>query len=397
MPTESTFLFAGLLFLAAALGYVFARFGDDEDDEQEASRTNFLRGFRYLLDEESDRAVDVFTGASDPSDEAMETQLALGTLFRRRGEMDRAIRLHQNLVDRETSSVAQRDAALFALAEDYLSAGLFDRAEELFTGLRGSREHGVEALRRLLRICEVSSEWDRAVDLCAELNRLGSRRVSSSQLAHYYCELAEQSRRDKAFEIAGQMLRQADAIECGTARAALIRADLDLDCGRTSDALAALSQLGRENPKLLGEVLPRLLAVASASGEQARVNNIVDELAATAAGLRGIALCVVRDPRISDPRIVRHFATFVAAQPALQQLVWLDEQADAPSVTAVQRLRPLLQQILTAGTQFQCSNCGYGSAAMQWQCPGCRNWDSVQPVVAPVLDGILRSGVSPQT
>lgn len=392
MPTESTFLFAGLLFLAAALGYVFARFGDDEDDDQETSRTNFLRGFRYLLDEESDRAVDVFTGASDLSDEAMETQLALGTLFRRRGEMDRAIRLHQNLVDRETSSVAQRAAASFALAEDYLSAGLLDRAEELFTGLRGSREYGVEALRRLLRICEVSSEWDRAVDLCAELNRLGTRGVSPSQLAHYYCELAEQARRDKQFELAGQMLRQADVIERGKARAALIRADLDIDCGRTTYAVAALGQLGQERPELLGEVLPRLFAVAS--GEQGRVTNILEDLASTPGGLRGIALCVVRDPLISDPGIVRHFATFVAAQPSLQQLVWPDDQAEAPSASAVQRLRPLLHQILTAGTPFQCSNCGYGSAAMQWQCPGCRNWDSVQPLVAPILDGILRKGIS---
>ncbi len=139
MPTESTFLFAGLLFLAAALGYVFARFGDaDEEEEAEQSaRTNFLRGFRYLLNEESDRAVDVFTGANDLSDDAMETQLALGTLFRRRGEIDRAIRLHQNLVERPSSSVAQREAASFALAEDYLSAGLFDRAEEIFIRAAG--------------------------------------------------------------------------------------------------------------------------------------------------------------------------------------------------------------------------------------------------------------------
>ncbi|TFG86982.1 MAG: tetratricopeptide repeat protein, partial [Chromatiales bacterium] len=261
MPTESTFLFAGLLFLAAALGYVFARFGDtDEEEEAEQSaRANFLRGFRYLLNEESDRAVDVFTEAGDLSDDAMETQLALGTLFRRRGEIDRAIRLHQNLVERPTSNVAQREAASFALGEDYLSAGLFDRAEELFDRLRDSRMHSVEALRRLLRICEATSDWDRAVDLCAKLSRLDAGGVNPAQLAHYYCELAEEARRANAPDLADQMLSQAEAMDSGKARTALIRAELEMDAGKAASAIATLSQLGESRPGMLGEILPRLL------------------------------------------------------------------------------------------------------------------------------------------
>ncbi|MBN8279477.1 MAG: tetratricopeptide repeat protein, partial [Gammaproteobacteria bacterium] len=196
MPTESTFLFAGLLFLAAALGYVFARFGDTDEEEaaEQAARTRLVKGFRYLLNDESDRAVDAFTTGSDASEDTVDTQLALGTLFRRRGELDRAIRLHQNLVDRPGSTLAQREAAAFALAEDYLGAGLFDRAEEYFLGLRDSRPHGVEARRRLLRIAEVTRDWERAVDLGLELNRVAPGSVEPTRLAHYYCELAEIAR-----------------------------------------------------------------------------------------------------------------------------------------------------------------------------------------------------------
>jgi lipopolysaccharide biosynthesis regulator YciM len=388
MPTESTFLFAGLLFLAAALGYVFARFGDaDEEEEAEQSaRANFLRGFRYLLNEESDRAVDIFTEAGDLSDEAMETQLALGTLFRRRGEMDRAIRLHQNLLERPTSNVAQREAAAFALAEDYLSAGLFDRAEELFDRLRDSRTHGVDALRRLLRICEVTSDWDRAVDLCAKLSRLDARGVDPAQLAHYYCELAEEARRAHAPDLADQMLAQAEAIDSGKARAALIRADLAMDAGKAASAIATLNQLGESQPGMLGEILPRLLTAATVSGDQAGVRSSLERLAETPAGLRGIALGVVRDSRISDPLIVQYLARFVAGEPALQSLV---ATGSTNSLESVERLRPLLQRMLNAGTRFQCGNCGYGSATMHWQCPGCRSWDTVRPVSGAMLDGIL--------
>lgn len=389
MPTESTFLFAGLLFLAAALGYVFARFGDSDEEEEaeQSARTNFLRGFRYLLNEESDRAVDVFTGAGDLSDEAMETQLALGTLFRRRGEVDRAIRLHQDLVGRPSSTVAQREAASFALAEDYLSAGLFDRAEELFVRLRDSRVHGVEALRRLLRICEVTSDWDRAVDLCAELSRVGPGAVSPAQLAHYYCELAEQARREKAPDLARQMLGQAEANESGKVRTALIRADLDTDAGRTGDAIATLSQLGRAQPALLGEILPRLLALAA--DDRAQVGGVLDQLASTPDGLRGIALGVIRDSRITDPGIVQYLAAFMAQQPALRALVATRDPEFAQSLARVQNLRPLLHKLVNSSTRFQCRNCGYGSAVMNWQCPGCRAWDTVQPVNSTVLEGVL--------
>lgn len=388
MPTESTFLFAGLLFLAAALGYVFARFGDtDEEEEAEQSaRADFLRGFRYLLNEESDRAVDVFTEAGDLSEEAMETQLALGTLFRRRGEMDRAIRLHQNLVERRASNATQREAASFALAEDYLSAGLFDRAEELFERLRDSRVHGTDALRRLLRICEVTSDWDRAVDLCAKLSRLDKGGVNPAQLAHYYCELAEEARRTKAPALAGQMLAQAEDIDPAKTRAALIRADLEMDSGKAGDAIATLARLGESQPGVLGEILPRLLAAATVSGDQAGVRRILERLAESPTGLRGIALGVVRDPRITDPLVVKFLARFVAGEPALQSLAGV---SGPDSAEGVERLRPLLHKMLNAGMRFQCANCGYGSATMHWQCPGCRSWDTVQPVNGAMLDDIL--------
>ena len=392
MPTESTFLFAGLLFLAAGLGYVFARFGDaDEEEEAEQSaRASLLSGFRYLLNEESDRAVDVFTGAGDLSDEALDTQLALGTLFRRRGEVDRAIRLHQNLLARPSSSVAQREAAAFALGEDYLGAGLFDRAEELFVRLRNSRVHGVEALRRLLRICEATSDWDRAVDLCAELNRSGSGGGSPAQLAHYYCELAELARRDKAPDVAMQMLSQADAIEPGKARTALIRADLDSDAGRLAQAISNLSELGSAKPALIAEILPRLLGLLALPGGQALVGSAIAALAATPDGLRGIALGVLRDSRVTDPLVTQYLAAFLARQPALAGLLAADDQeSSAQCLARVERLRPLLQKLLNANARFQCGNCGYGSDAMHWQCPGCRSWDSNRPVDSTVLEGIL--------
>ncbi len=151
-----------------------------------------------MLNEEPDRAVELFTRMAELDDEALETHFALGSLFRKRGEVDRAIRVHQNLMARPSLSRQQKVQAEAALAEDYLSAGLFDRAESLFQKLTESPDFRVQALRRLIRIYEMTREWAQAIETTAELEEADSMSVGSigrtSMVAHYYCELAEEAR-----------------------------------------------------------------------------------------------------------------------------------------------------------------------------------------------------------
>lgn len=380
MPTESTFLFAGLLFLAAALGYVFARYGDsddDEDDPRDSARANFVKGFRHLLDEEPDQAVEVFTNSGDINEEGLDTQIAVGGLFRRRGEVDRAIRMHQNLLDRPGISRSQRDKARFALAEDYFSAGLFDRAEDLYLQLREAGEYRIAALRRLLRICEVTAEWDRAVDLCGELLRIESGSVPPAQLAHYYCELAEQARSKSGWHEAYRLLEQAEAVEPGKLRCTLIRGDLAADQGQSAAAAAAYAEIARAVPAMLGDVLPRLLRTIPESGLESLLNEVTD----TPEGLRGIALAVIRDPQIVHPVAIDCLGRFIEQQPILRDLagagVPVSAAPDARRET-IRRVRKALHQLARPGTSYQCADCGYYSSSLQWQCPGCRAWDTVR-------------------
>lgn len=379
MPTESTFLFAGLLFLAAALGYVFARYGDFDDDQEElreAARARFVKGFRHLLNEEPDQAVDVFTSSEDLNEEGLETQIAVGGLFRRRGEIDRAIRMHQNLLDRPGINRMQREKARFALAEDFFSAGLLDRAEDLYLQLREAGEYRVAALRRLLRICEITAEWGRAVELCGELLRLGAGTVPVGQLAHYYCELAEEARRKSDREEAYRLLEQAEAAEPGKLRCTIIRGDLAADQGQAVAATDAWVEVARAAPAMLGDILPRLLRTVP----QAGLEPLLQELTETPAGLRGIALAVIRDLQISHPAAVDCLGRFIEQQPILRDLAGAAFPAPAeiaPRRQAIERVRKALHQLARTGTNYQCADCGYYSSALQWQCPGCRAWDTV--------------------
>jgi lipopolysaccharide biosynthesis regulator YciM len=380
MPTESTFFVAGLLFLAAALGYVFARLGE-EGDSREAARANFLRGFRYLLNEEPDRAVEAFTTSVDVSDEVVDTQIALGALFRRRGELERAIRLHQNLVDRPGIAAEQRDQATFALAEDFLSAGLFDRAEDLFLRLRESGRHGTPALERLLRIAEVTQEWDRAIELCTHIGRLDSTRLRPGQLGHYHCELAERARRAGDARAAGAAVERAFGADPGLPRAALVRADLAADAGDARGAALGYAALIAEEPALVGDVLPRLLAALKAAPGTVDLRAVLDGVAAGGPeSLRRLVSAIVSVPDFTADEAWVYLERFAAGDAVLGALLEPGgESGDLQARRAdLQRLRRSLGVLVKTMPRYQCGNCGYQSASLQWQCPGCRRWDSIR-------------------
>lgn len=382
MPTESTFLFAGLLFLAAALGYVFARFGDldEDDDPQTVARADFLRGFRYLLNEEPDRAVDVFTGVEAFTEEGLETQFALGALFRRRGELDRAIRMHQSLLDRPTLPSSQRDRATFALAEDFLAAGLFDRAEDLYTRLRDSPQFRSDALRRLLRVCEVTGDWARAIDICSGLQSVAPDSLLPIQLANYHCEMAEQARRAGRLEEADGLLDAAERAAPSYARIGLIRGDVARDGGDPRRALSIYAEVGRRQASMLSEILPRLGAVAEASGAAERLDDIIRSVATAGPPfVRALALAAVREGSIDSPALLECLRAFVDQQPVLRDLAGVAEGGGADArAQGLRRLRSALHHLAAPVAAYQCGNCGYLSPAMQWQCPGCRSWATIR-------------------
>src|SRR5690606_11125243 len=150
--------------LAGAAGWAFARYADRDREAVRPLRisADYIRGLNLVLDRRTDEALELFVQIAKVDDETLETHFALGHLFRRRGEVDRAIRVHQNLLARPSLNESQRHQALFALAEDYLGAGLFDRAEKLFADLRQSETMGAEALERLVGIYEREREWQKA-------------------------------------------------------------------------------------------------------------------------------------------------------------------------------------------------------------------------------------------
>jgi len=391
MPTESAFFLAGLLFIAAALGYVFAKFGETEDDEDAPDQfsSDYLKGLNFVLNEEPDRAVELFTRMAELDDEALETHFALGSLFRKRGEVERAIRVHQNLMARPGLAQVHKDQAENALAEDYLSAGLFDRAEALFLKLCDSAEYRVKALRRLVRIYEVTREWERAIQVQADLDRAlkGQSRPAApgAQVAHYYCELAEQALEEQDIVRAREMLKHADGCRETTVRSLLARADLERDTGKPKDAVRLYQKVVKQAPNLLVDVMRRLVGSYRDMDGEAGLSKYLRKLISTdAEHTAAIAMSAVRDPDIDDPVALDALVDYVAADSTLRHLIGIDRIENASSserMRILDEVRQALRTILATKPAYHCTECGYACLGLQWQCPGCRAWETVKPEV----------------
>ncbi len=265
MPTESTFLLAGLFLLLAAAGWALGRFGNRDEDENAPPPLNvdYLKGLNFLLNEQTDQALEHFLKMVRVDDKTIETHFALGSLFRRQGEVDRAIRIHQNIIARPDVSAEQRDQALHSLAQDYLRAGLLDRAENVFTQLAQGSRYQVEALECLCRIYEQEREWRRAIESGQKLEVLSGESLAL-QIAHYYCELAEQAVSRKDFQAARAFVKKAQSGRPRTQRGALTRANIARETNDTKTALRLYHQIIDENTYLTTEALPALVEIYNA-------------------------------------------------------------------------------------------------------------------------------------
>ncbi len=325
---------------------------------------DYYVGLDHLINDRFDRAAEVFARVAALNEDAAEIQFALGSLFRKRGEVERAIAIHTRLKDQGNPAI--RDRAAFALALDFLSAGLMDRAERLFEELAATREHRRDALEHLLRIYEQQGDWANALkvfhDLPADLQQ--ERR---SVAAHYLCELAEHALLQGEAERARALVRQARSHDAALPRAGILTARMMEAAGDTRGALERYLEAIEAAPELALEVIPRLLQLAQPLGER----RVIEEL-----GTR-----LMRTGRLTPRQLAWLLATALPLEDAARleriagDLLGVEAAAAAPS------FGQLLARIGDAGGRYQCEECGLASVGWFWRCPKCRSWDGMRPAV----------------
>ena len=391
MPTDATFLLAGLFLAIFAVGYVYRLYSDRDRDLPPQISADYLRGLNLVLNRRTDEALELFVQMAKVDDDTLETHFALGHLFRRRGEMERAIRVHENLLARPNLNEAQRHQALFALAEDYLGAGLFDRAEQLFGQLRDSTTLAEAALEKLVSIYEREQEWQKAIEALRKLEIL--RGGKSSQVAHYYCELAELARAAGDRALAREHLRHTVRSESGALRGTLIRAALAREEQDYPQAIALYEQVIAADRHFISEVLPSLLDCYRADGRLPELDAYLEELVAKEPSFyRDLAYAAIIGDLSGSKALTSAVERFVFEHPVLANLVNAAELRALPAAersAAIQRIAGSLRSIAAASARYRCSNCGYSTQRFIWHCPSCKLWETVRPIQSVPLENVL--------
>jgi lipopolysaccharide biosynthesis regulator YciM len=391
-----------LLFSAVGCGWWLGRRGARPAVSSAAALpSQYYRGLNYLLDGRPDGAIDHFISALEVNSETLETHIALGNVLRRRGEVDRAIRIHQNLLARPRLPAAQVHIAHLELARDYISAGLLDRAEKLFLELvEQSEEQRATSRQHLIELYRSQRDWKAAIDQALALAPGGTTRRAHAddaalvsgqpvavQLAHFYCELALEAREYRDLTAARDLFSRALASDPGCVRASLELGRLEAGDGCHRAAIDVLRSIEEQDPDLLPEAIPVLQDSYAALGEEAAFSAYLRECFARHPSTPLMLALADDTEREGGAAAAREFlATRLAQAPSLRGLHKLlrlqlaEGEALGTAGGSLAMLSLLLDRLIAERPVYRCDHCGFSAKHRLWFCPGCKYWGTFRSI-----------------
>jgi lipopolysaccharide biosynthesis regulator YciM len=366
-----------------SLGWIAARVDIRQlISESSSLPKGYFKGLNFLLNDQPDKAIDAFIEILKLNPETVELHFALGNLFRRRGETERAIRVHQNLLSRPDLPIEQQTQAMFELGQDYLKAGLLDRAEETFNQLVAG-QYAIPARKALLEIYQREKEWLRAIDAAHALQESGAG-GRQKEIAQFYCEIAQDELVHTHPEAAMVMLDKAIATDRHNVRAAILTGDIYLAKGDFEQAVLAWRRVEQQS-------VPHVALVAQ------RLMDGYRKLERPHEGLNLLKSYMAETPSIDLLEVVFKATLELETVAEANQLVsnelrrtptllGLDKLLDARMMVAPPEVLPELSIVknLVSGyaqkfTRYQCTHCGFKARQFYWQCPGCSKWETYPP------------------
>ena len=351
--------------------------------ESSALPQSYFQGLNFLLNEQQDKAIEAFIEVVKVDPQTIELHFALGSLFRRRGEVDRALRMHHNLVDRADLDDNKRRQAIFELAQDYLKAGILDRAESLFRELENT-PYAKPALEFLLELFQKEHDWIKAIEVAQRLTALPGGQSYSKQAAFFYCELAAEKIKNGAPEVARGYLRQALAACPDAVRATMILGDMADSEGSFEEAISIWKNIEAQDAQYLPLVAERLLNAYRKLDREADGVALLREYLDKYHSLD--MMNVVFDGVLKNEGPA---AAYRLVRDELQRnptLLGLDKLLEARLLEVpmerradVELVKDLVHKRTRNLATYHCAHCGFTARQFYWHCPACQAWDSYSP------------------
>ncbi len=374
-----------LLPVAMYFGWWFARTLEKRSvgKRRQLFSNQYFQGLNYLLNEQPDKAIQVFLELAEVNKDTVETHMALGSLFRRRGEVDRAIRFHQNIIAKPGLEPEQRTQALLELGEDYMRAGLLDRAERLFSELIETGAHTPSALRSLLDIYQQEKDWKNALEQAQRLEQVSGEHMGEI-MAQFCCEMAESALDEDDPEGARRQLRQARRHDPRCIRARFIMARISIAAGDLASGLSLYEEIAELDPDYIPEILDTYLDVAEKAGTPERGR---EKLSEWAESYNGISLVLKLTDYLAREKGAaaagRYLVEILTSKPSvrgLDHLIDLKAEGYLDAESSDDILKAVAARLMSKQPEYRCHNCGFGGNSHHWQCPSCRKWSTTKKI-----------------
>lgn len=383
-----------LLPIAAAYGWYMGHRSAQKDREDFSNKLSrdYVTGVNFLLSNQTEKAVDLFLNMLQKqeaeneieSDPQFEAELTLGNLFRSRGEVDRALRIHQALDRSPNYTFEQKLLAKQQLAKDFMAVGFYDRAENLYITLVDEPEFAGGALQQLAVIYQKTKEWKKAINVAEKLAKIAPKE-DNIELAQYYCEYV-QALPNGHKENPQQILQQALKVAPGCVRASMMLADLNIAQQDYQSAVRILENVLNQNPNYIGEVLPQLKEcyrqLDQLDNFELFLIRVTQEIRNSSVELALADLIAEKDGRSAAQGKVYQqlnhnpnmflFHRFIEYQ--------IDDAEEGRGKDSLVLLHKLVGERIKQGFDYRCVNCGYQSHKLMWCCPSCRQWEKVKPI-----------------
>ncbi len=384
MTIEFEYWWLLILPLFFTLGWIAARVDIKQlIAESTTLPAAYFKGLNFLIGDQHQKAVEAFTEAIHANSDSLELHFALGSLFRRTGETDRAINMHLNLLDKKELTENQKDAVRAELAQDYLKAGLYDRAEELFKNLKDKRYHQ-PALRALLEIYVREREWLQAIETATELERV-SGIPFRKEIAQYHCELAMNAMIDQQPDQVRLHLANALDANKKCVRANVLWGDLEMQSGSHAAAISHWKHIEFQDPQYLGLIAPKLLqsyaaidktqegiSLLKTYSENYKLPSLMTALYEATIAAEGAESAA----KLARNELIR--------QPSLQTLDQLlqaraisDNSSKSKGYEDIQLMQQTVRNAIGNRAAYHCNQCGFRAKQYHWQCPACNAWESL--------------------
>ncbi|EOV8972664.1 lipopolysaccharide assembly protein LapB [Cronobacter turicensis] len=381
-----------LLPVAAAYGWYMGRRSAQQDKEQEANRLSrdYVAGVNFLLSNQQDKAVDLFLEMLKEDTGTVEAHLTLGNLFRSRGEVDRAIRIHQSLMESASLTYDQRLLAVQQLGRDYMAAGLYDRAEDMFNQLVDETDFRIGALQQLLQIYQATSDWQKAIDAAERLVKLG-KELQRVEIAHFYCELALQAMSNEDMDRAMSLLKKGAAADRNSARVSIMMGRIFMTRGDYAHAVEMLEKVISQDRELVSETLEMLQVCYQQLGKPDEWAEFLKRCVEENTGAEAeLMLAQVLEQREGADSAQVYITRQLQRHPTMRVFhrlmdYHLHEAEEGRAKESLMVLRDMVGEQVRTKPRYRCQKCGFTAFTLYWHCPSCRAWSTIKPIRG--LDG----------